>query len=47
MFQLQSKVKENVKKFVESKKSTDVKKCNEDLLTILTNKKKLKDKLGP
>ena len=47
MFQLQNKGKEKVKKFVESKKSTDVKNCNEDLLTILTNKKKLKDKLTP
>ena len=46
MFQLQNKGKEKEKKFVESKKPTDVQKSDDDLLTILANKKeKLRDKL--
>ena len=45
MFQLQNKCKEK-EKFVESKKPADVQKSDDDLLTILANKKeKLRDKL--
>ena len=48
MLQLQNKCKEKVKKFVESKKPTELQKCDEDLLTTGTiKKKKLKDKLTP
>ena len=46
MFQLQNKGKEKEKKLVESKKPADVQKSDDDLLTILANKKeKLRDKL--
>ena len=46
MFQLQNRGKEKEKKFVESKKPADMQKSDEDLLTILANKKeKLRDKL--